>query len=107
MGCNSGKPTSWERLTSVPPTPIKGDPNPLRFTIEAVEHGNGYVLALVRYPDCTNHEGLKILLFHGVSVAWVRDLVKLDPHFFEGGSIVARFAPTPKGLKMARTFLER
>jgi hypothetical protein len=64
-----------------------------------------YVLAEIVYPNCPTFEGRKLILFEGVTARWLRRQVAIDPHFTEGGHIIARFAPTPEGLLLAKRFL--
>lgn len=74
------------------------NPNPNNFKIKAVIEGNkGYILK-VRYINCTNYEGNKILLFKGVPNI---DIKYLDPHFTENNNLIGRFAPTEEGLQLA------
>ncbi len=74
------------------------NPDPSRWKLlEQKIFTNGYVLK-VRYLDCTNFEGVKIIVFHGkMSLPKI-----LDPHFSEGkNSPIARFRPDKKGWGMA------
>jgi len=60
---------------------------------------------VVQYPDCTNYEGRKVLLFKDVKLQDLKKQKLLDPHFSENPkyfSPVARFEPTGLGLKMAQ-----
>lgn len=81
------------------------NPNPYRFSIEEIWPGEKYVLLKVNYPDATTFEGNKLLLMEGISVKDILKLKSIDPHFFKGGKIIARFAPTKKGLALAKKFL--
>ena len=77
-------------------------PNPVLFTIRHIEQIKCCTLALVHYPHCTNFEGEKILLYKDTIVSQVKSLVKLDPHFAEGGRApFARFTPTEDGWNAA------
>jgi hypothetical protein len=62
----------------------------------------------VRYPDCSNFEGLKVLVYDGVETAAMEIASgKCDPHFAESGvSPIARFRPTAEGWDMAVRFAE-
>ena len=62
---------------------------------------NGYPILWVRYPDVTNYEGHKILMYDKFfDLELIQD--RIDPHFFtEGDSPIARFVPTGAGLAMA------
>ena len=85
------------------------NPDPNNFRIEVIRPCGEFVALCVVYPDCTNYEGRKILVFkdshekfHGVHVG------TLDPHFCDQGhsSPVARFEPTDRGWQMAIRFME-
>ncbi len=80
------------------------NPNPNNFKILSSWTGNGYVLLHVYYPDCTNYEGSKLLLYKDslVSLEELRKLNILDPHFYDGKySPVARFKPDGEGFRLA------
>jgi len=56
---------------------------------------------MLRYKDCTNYGGLKILVFKG------RYKIKerIDPHFLEDQpDLLARFRPTEDGWMLAMAF---
>ena len=85
------------------------NPDPRRFQIEREERIGSCTIALVRYPNCTNFEGRKILVYW--QVGSLLNATVLDPHFCdEVGCIspcpIARFVPTPLGWSMARAFAE-
>lgn len=82
-----------------------GSPDPDRFDIVTVEPLGPWLICTVNYPDCTNHEGRKLLLFYGVTEEGLRRQETLDPHFCDNPehlSPVARFEPTRRGLALAR-----
>jgi len=88
-------------------TPRPPDPNPKDFAIEDVELFGDYILAKIRYPGCTNFEGIKILLYHGVAMDVLVAAKNLDPHFSEEGiAPIARFVPTDEGWLAGRLFAE-
>ncbi len=79
---------------SVPP----GNPDPRRFFIVKIESVGRWVVAMIDYPDCTNFEGMKILVWRGVSRYDIENALWIDPHFTEGHlSPFARFKPTDAG----------
>ena len=86
---------------AVPPPP---NPNPLNFNIiNSIEEG-GYLIILIHYPDCTNYEGRKILVYKGIDKARLVLQRSIDPHFSENKekySPIARFVPTIEGWEMA------
>ena len=80
------------------------NPNPLNFMIEDHRQIRGFLLLLVHYPDCTNYEGRKILMYEGVTLADIKNQGTIDPHFSDNKqyhSPIARFEPTLKGMRMA------
>ncbi len=81
-----------------PPAPA---PNPRsdRWTLlDTAAFPCGYVLK-VRYHDCTNFEGVKIMVYRG---KYAPPRYHLDPHFHEGKDApIARFRPDSEGWKLA------
>jgi hypothetical protein len=88
--------------------PTVPNPDPNNYKLVQVDEYKGYTIVKLRYPDCTNYEGNKILVFH----AKLLDLVNqksIDPHFFQDNrfhSPIARFVPTPEGWQMAVDFVQ-
>jgi hypothetical protein len=79
------------------------NPDPSRFEITHIENFGTCVLAVVSYLDCTNFEGVKVLLYVNTTIPEVRNQGALDPHFSETGlSPFARFKPTEDGLRVAK-----
>ena len=78
------------------------NPNPSRFNVlNATEIGD-YLVAEVHYPDCTNFEGVKIMLFKGVTKAELLSWSEIDPHFDRDRPCpIARFAPSEEGRALA------
>jgi hypothetical protein len=63
-----------------------------------------------RYPDCTNYEGLKVLLFKNTTIEEVYRQKHLDPHFTNNRNVIApfaRFEPTREGWDAAVMLAER
>jgi len=78
------------------------NPNPFVFVIEKIVQIGRYTIAQVHYPNCTNYEGRKILLWHGHTLQNIKRLKAIDPHFSEDSfAPIARFEPTIRGWKMA------
>lgn len=91
--------------------PPRGNPVPSRFTIQRVHRlrGGRSVAVMLTYPDCTNFEGTKILVFDNFRT-WYRLLNSgtVDPHFMESEpALIARFRPTEEGWQLARDLVER
>lgn len=89
------------------PKYINLNPDPANFKIEQITETANYTVAEIRYPDCKNYEGLKVLVYEGR----VRDALlaakTIDPHFEHpmfnqnGLAPVARFEPTDRGRALA------
>jgi hypothetical protein len=120
MGIGPFSHSSYDNKPNVPvvhvhntvvckPQPLP-NPNPRNFVIRrSLQIGRNWLLVEVNYPDCTNYEGNKILLYRGID----RDVTltaliaqgSLDPHFSNNPdffSPFARFEPTDDGWNMAK-----
>jgi hypothetical protein len=101
-------------MPKIPQIPMSSPPNPNPARWEIIEHyhcgnptGNNYLVIKIRYPDCTNYEGVKIMVYHNVSLEQLTKQVLIDPHFSDKTqwiSPVARFEPTERGWDMAVRF---
>lgn len=89
-------------------TPAAGNPDPRRFRIDLIEQIGGHVIATITYPDATNYEGRKIVLYRDTTVAAVEAATVLDPHFCDSGHLApfARFEPTTDGWVSAAKLAE-
>ena len=77
-------------------------PNPINFEILELVQVRHHVVAKIKYPDCTNYEGIKICLFLFTTTKEISNLKEIDPHFStELSSPFARFKPNEIGWKMA------
>lgn len=84
------------------------NPNPLKYTINDVYYQAPYLLISINYPDCTNYEGNKILLYKNVTLENLIKQKSIDPHFSDNikyHSPIARFEPTDKGWNMAKELI--
>ncbi len=85
------------------------NPNPKNFEIIYGEQIGEYLIVKIKYPDCTNYEGIKILVYDRGTT--FNDLIQqgsIDPHFSENKdfhSPIARFVPTAGGMIMAKAFV--
>jgi len=63
-----------------------------------VDNYGPYVVVDLHYPDCTNYEGRKVMVFRA-SFQQLREQGAIDPHFGVGDKIfpIARFEPTEDG----------
>jgi len=100
-GCSKQQPQIVERIVEriVEKFP---NPNPKNFKILQITQVGKNVLLVVQYPDCTNYEGKKIMVYRNVKASEIRAMKSLDPHFCDNHiSPFARFEPTDKGLTEA------
>lgn len=79
---------------------INRNPDPNNYKIVKHLQFGKFLLIMINYPDCTNYEGNKILLFDNVSLFELIKQEKIDPHFSNNKkykSPIARFEPTVYG----------
>lgn len=92
--------TPYNRCSSSPYACPDSNPDPERFSILKLCIVDDNLVLKVKYYDCTNFEGNKILVYKGktnISEILI-DGNKLDPHFSsERISPFARFEPTEQG----------
>ena len=64
------------------------------------------IVAIIKYKDCTNYEGVKILIFEKISKEELLKLKLIDPHFMDDrkNKLLARF--NPDCLNVALSFAE-
>jgi hypothetical protein len=64
-----------------------------------------HIVAEVQYPDATNYEGRKVILYLNTTKRQLQVARRLDPHFCDKPHVsptpFARFAPTLQGWKAA------
>lgn len=101
--CHLKKFSHQNQHLSVP----KQNPIPTLFNIISTHYVNGYTVAVVMYPNCTNFEGKKVLVYEGNIIDELKNAKSVDPHFFdEPLSPIARFSPNINGFKALRKMLE-
>ena len=77
------------------------DPDPEKFKIKDIMQEGNFVIAEILYPNCTNYEGIKIIVFNNATVKEIKELSIIDPHFLENNKVFARFKPTIGGINAA------
>ncbi len=85
------------------------NPDPANYKIEKAREIGKYLLIEIKYPDCVNYEGSKILLYRDVTLIDLVNQKYIDPHFFENtkyASPIARFVPTQEGWDMGLKLIE-
>jgi len=71
--------------------------------LEAYQYGKNLVIK-IKYLDCVNYEGEKILLYKKTNIKDLLDQKHIDPHFSENKNFkspFARFVPNDEGMKYA------
>lgn len=97
------KRPSWSSYDAPPPEAPNPDPRNYRITRHE-QLGDALVLEVV-YPDCTNYEGRKIMVFQNTRLSFLKKQGSIDPHFSNNPSMhspIARFEPTELGWHLAR-----
>jgi len=85
-------------------------PDPGNYKIVRSKAMYGNLLVKIKYPDCTNYEGNKILLYRNTTLKQLKAQKYIDPHFMNSKRIkspVARFEPTKAGWTMGLVMLTR
>lgn len=81
------------------------NPNPSNYKVLNSVVINEYLIVSVNYPDSTNYEGNKILMFdRGVTIDKLIAQGEIDPHFSESKNHIypiARFIPSEWGWQLA------
>ena len=91
--------------SSLPP-----NPDPYNYKIlKSIQVGRALVVK-IKYPDATNYEGVKVLVYKSATLTDLRLQHFIDPHFSKNKKFLspfARFEPTKIGwsaaLKLAKT----
>jgi hypothetical protein len=94
---------------SGPPTKGKSKLHPWRFELIQSKQIGGYLVLELKYPECKNYEGTKILVVIGHEADF-KSRKHFDPHFLEYDDTqpftVARFVPIEGAFQMACDFTE-
>ena len=84
------------------------NPNPKNYQILSSAVIGSFLVLRIKYPDCTNYEGMKILVFENTTEEDLRKQGSIDPHFSQNPNYVspiARFKPDDEGWEMALEFV--
>ena len=82
---------------------------PSNYKIEKCQEIGKFLVLRIKYPDCTNYEGNKILVFYNVTLLDLCNQKLIDPHFCDNAKYfhpIARFITTDAGWAMATTFAQ-
>ncbi len=94
--------------STAPPVP-SGNPDPAKFEVIDTLGIGDYLIVEIRYPDCKNYEGRKIMVYKGTDWESLKKQKLIDPHFSDHPkfrSPIARFEPTDSGWRMAEIFVK-
>jgi hypothetical protein len=95
---------SYSKYESYSPPPKLPNPDPNNYKLIEVKEINNFLVVKIKYIDCTNYEGTKILVYKDVKLIQLINQKLIDPHFCDDKkwiSPVARFVPTKEGWDMA------
>lgn len=95
-------------VSKVPVDPAMPDPH--KYEIERHNMTGQFLSVQIRYPNCTNYEGRKILIYYGITIEKLIEQKYIDPHFSDNPKYkfpIARFEPTDNGWLMALLFTAR
>lgn len=87
--------------------PVTPNPDPTNFIINQTITIGKFVILGITYPDCTNFEGKKILVYKDVAASELMRQKTIDPHFSNSKvhhTPIARFKPDGEGLGFAIDF---
>ena len=105
----SGGVVVIDRVREVPEKVDRiSNPDPYNWILNDSYQDGRYLLVSVTYPDCTNYEGKKVMLYKGVTVQKLKDQRTIDPNFSSNKrfySPVARFEPTVEGWEMGKRLI--
>ena len=83
------------------PKPSSGNPDPYNWIeVRHRECGSDNLVVWLRYPDCFNYEGNKILVYLDTTWKQLKAQRIIDPHFSSNKRFLspfARFEPTEAG----------
>jgi len=85
------------------------NPKPDNYKILKLQQIGNHLIIKIKYLDCVNYEGVKVLVFENCKLTDLTKQKLIDPHFSENKkfkSPIARFEPTEKGWKLAINLME-
>jgi hypothetical protein len=84
------------------------NPDPNNYKVLRSYEFNNKLIVEIKYLDCTNYEGNKILFYENCTLLKLLKQKSIDPHFSENKkffSPTARFEPTERGWCMAHKMM--
>lgn len=98
--------SKWKDETKVTPINLP-NPDPLNYTILKHKRVGGCLIIRLKYHDCVNYEGEKVLVFEKCRLEDLEKQKYIDPHFSDNKNFlspIARFEPTQRGWNFAMDF---
>lgn len=92
--------SSFEEPKKVVEKVFLPNPNPANYSILRSKILNNHLVIEIKYHDCTNYEGRKIMLYDDCTLEELIEQKLIDPHFCDNKnyfSPIARFEPTESG----------
>ncbi|MCP4520978.1 MAG: hypothetical protein GY827_04670 [Cytophagales bacterium] len=84
------------------------NPNPNNYKVIRHYQSGKFLLVELKYLDCTNYEGNKIMLYKDCTMTQLLEQKLIDPHFSNNPnyySPIARFEPTDEGWNLATNYI--
>ena len=106
---SSQKTTVIERVVEKPVYINLPNPNPFNWIINRSYQEGRFLFIDITYPDCTNYEGRKIMLYEDATIVDLRRQKCIDPHFSSNKrsyTPIDRFEPTEYGWKMGQDLIK-
>lgn len=99
----------WKEYGGQQEVVVKSLPNPRADNYRIIKYRefDNSVVVKIKYLDCTNYEGIKILYFDNCKLKDLKRQKLIDPHFSENKDFIsptARFEPTRFGWRDAIMF---
>lgn len=105
MGCFPKSNSSYDIVVV---KQVNVNPDPTNYKIFSHYYCGEFLVIKIKYPNCDNYEGKKILVYKNTTLEDLMKQKSIDPHFSNNKkykSPIARFEPTDEGLKMALDFV--
>ncbi len=107
MGVNGYSRSRYSESPSIVYVPDPRNPDPKKWEIEDSLEVNGFLVVKIKYPNCQNYEGMKIIVYENMTLLRLIKQKEIDPHFSNSkiyASPIARFEPTERGWRWAVGF---
>jgi hypothetical protein len=108
MGCAPVSTKDWDGRYFGDNNIKNINPDPYNFEVKDIKKIGNYLWVLMNYPNCTEYNGDKILIYKDISLDRFIKLTRIDPHFRDSiYSPIARFKPDKRGKILSLKFCRR